>query len=70
VFAMAKRKKRTDDSLPMQLKALRKRLGLTQAEAAERIHVTRTSWSFWEAGMRTPSQRTLFLIQLLKDGKI
>ncbi len=42
-------------SLPERLKALRERLGLTQAEAAARVGVSRRAWIKWEKEGRKPS---------------
>lgn len=57
---------------PRRIELLRKRLGLTQAEAAERVGVTRRQWAAWEGGTRKPSGPATVLLDLLdsRDGKI
>jgi DNA-binding transcriptional regulator YiaG len=40
---------------PARLKALRERLDLTQAEAAEKTGVATRTWISWEHGHRKPS---------------
>lgn len=49
---------------PERLKTLRTRLDLTQAKAAERIHVSQSVWSAWERGAKTPSAAMLLLVEL------
>jgi DNA-binding transcriptional regulator YiaG len=44
---------------PEKLKAIRKKYGLTQVQAAERIGVTTRCWVAWENNQRTPSRITL-----------
>lgn len=55
---------------PERIKKIREKLGLTQAEAAEKVHVSQSVWSAWERGARTPSEQSAFLIELLLKGKI
>ena len=43
-------KKDTYDSIPDRIKAERKRLSLTQIEAAEKCEVTRVQWGRYERG--------------------
>ncbi|MBI2061184.1 MAG: helix-turn-helix transcriptional regulator [Nitrospirae bacterium] len=60
-----------------RVRQIRKRLGLTQAELAERLGTTRTTISRWEAGIRQPSRMVLnalgWLVEIsgksLKGGK-
>ena len=40
---------------PTELKRIRKRLGLTQAEAAARLATSQSRWSDWEAGKSSPT---------------
>lgn len=42
----------------MKMHEWRRTEGLTQQEAAERCGVDAVSWSLWENGKRTPSQKT------------
>jgi DNA-binding transcriptional regulator YiaG len=64
-------KKRTSpDYTPDAIRKLRKRLGLTQTQAAARVGVTQRAWLSWETGAITPSRQSLILIRLLDDGKI
>jgi DNA-binding transcriptional regulator YiaG len=55
---------------PEQIKALRDKLGLTQAQAAEKVGVGQGVWSAWESGQRRPSRQSAILIDLLRQGKI
>ena len=52
------------------LKNLRLDRGLTQAELAERIHVTRQAVSRWETGETVPNTETLKLLSRLYDVSI
>ena len=55
---------------PKRLFALRKRLGLTQADAAAKVRVSLRSWAAWELGEQIPSSPHQLLITLLESGKI
>ena len=57
---------------PRELRALRRRLGLTQKQAAEKIGVARRTWMYWETPSRDrrPSRAHAKLIALLTDGKL
>lgn len=44
---------------PMQLKKLRKDLGLTQAGAAESVRVERQTWISWERDANKPTARSI-----------
>ncbi len=57
-------------SMALRLTAIREKLGLTQAETAEKLGVTRQSVMSWERGLRIPDARSLKLIELLEHGKI
>lgn len=46
------------EPLPAQLRARRRRLGLTTAEAARRMGVTRWTFGMWESGRQQPSGRS------------
>ena len=52
------------------LKKLRLDHGLTQAELAERVHVTRQAVSRWETGETVPNTDTLKLLSRLYDVSI
>jgi len=49
-------------SLGARIATHRKALGWTQQELAERLGVSRTSVSLFEAGLSTPSERTIALM--------
>lgn len=51
-----------------ELKALRIQLGLSQADAAEMVHVSMRCWQYWEAGERAINQSALALFILLTNG--
>jgi DNA-binding transcriptional regulator YiaG len=53
---------------PEQIKAARGTL--TQAEAAKKVHVNQGVWSAWEAGARTPSRQSAYLIRLLRENRL
>ncbi len=53
-----------------KIKALRKRLGLTQVQAAEKIGVAPRTWISWENNHRTPSAAAVKLLQLLSQGSL
>lgn len=55
---------------PEQIKALREKLGLTQAEAAAKIAVGQAVWAAWESGQRKPSRQSALLIDLLRRKKL
>ena len=67
MLVMAKR--RIKIPTPDELRAIRARLELTQAQAANRVAVTRETWSYWETGSRIPSRSLALLIwQLSKEN--
>ena len=64
------RKKSGEPLTPERIKAIREALGLTQAEAAERVRVSQSVWSAWERGTRTPSRQSELLIRFLQQKKL
>lgn len=64
-LAMAKRKSTT--WTPAQIKALRRRLKLTQAQAAGKVGVGQAVWSAWESGVRKPSRQSRILLDILAE---
>jgi DNA-binding transcriptional regulator YiaG len=44
---------------PDQVKKLRKRAGLTQAEAARTVHVSLRTWQSWETPNQSEHARTM-----------
>lgn len=63
-------KKDTYDSIPSRIKAERKRLALTQVEAAEKCEVTRVQWGRYERGESEFGGRVLrAFIALGADGQ-
>jgi putative transcriptional regulator len=52
---------------PEQIKALRARLGLTQAQMAERMGVALQTYQQWEHGRRKPRRPTLKLLEILTN---
>jgi DNA-binding transcriptional regulator YiaG len=71
---MAKRKPKPTAAAPSytpeKIQALRKRLGLTQTEAAEKVGVTQRAWLSWETGAVIPSRQSVILIRQLDQGKL
>lgn len=66
----AAREKKPQPPSPDELRALRKRLGLTQAEAAEKIGVSHRAWIAWENDERTPSATATQIIRLLSENTL
>lgn len=56
----------TDVDIPLLIKELRKRLGLTQEQFAQKVGVTYGSVNNWENGKRTPQP---FLVRRLIEIK-
>lgn len=48
-----------------QLRELRKRYGISQARAAELVHVQRRAWERWESGSRSVPEMAVHLFCLL-----
>lgn len=55
---------------PKRLAALRDKLGLNQKQAAEKVSISQSQWSSFEAGKRTPTRPIARLIELLETGTI
>ena len=55
---------------PEQIKALRKRLGLTQPQISELLQIGEKTWTRWETGRERPSRSINVLLFALKDGKL
>lgn len=66
---MAK-KRRQPAFTPAKVKSVRDNLGLTQAEAAEKVGVSRRAWAAWESGERQLSPSSIILLRLLAEGKL
>lgn len=56
----------TQTTLPTRLKEERKKLALTQQEIAEKVSVTRETWSRYESGKIHPGSEVI--VQLVKLG--
>jgi DNA-binding XRE family transcriptional regulator len=56
--------KKSANPWPGKLKALRKRLGLTQAQAAEKAGVATRTWISWENDQRAPGRLTQRLLKV------
>lgn len=50
---------------PVEVKRLRKRLGLSQARLAKQLGVNRVAVAFWEGGTRQPSRMAVHFMRLL-----
>ncbi len=55
---------------PDQIKALRKRLDLTQPQISELLQIGEKTWTRWETGRERPSRSINVLLCALNDGKI
>lgn len=53
---------------PKQIKAIRERLELTQARAAEKVGVSRSHWAAMETGQQHFSKSVAILIDMLDRG--
>lgn len=53
-----------------QLRKLRERLGLTQAELSELLQIGVKTWTRWESGRERPSRSMNVLLCALHDGRI
>lgn len=56
--------------LPGEIKNLRQRLGLTQAEICELLQIGEKTWTRWENGRERPSRVLNVLLCALRDGKL
>ncbi len=63
---MAKKK----NDWPARLRAIRERLGITQAEAAARVRISQSQWSAFESGTRQPTRPVAYLLELLESGTL
>lgn len=73
VHTMAKKQaspKPAPNPWPARLRALRERLALTQAAAAQKVRISRRAWVKWEMGDQIPSPAHQLLIELLEQEKI
>lgn len=52
---------------PRQIKALRKKLGLTQAELARQLGVNRAAVNQWEHGKQNPLPMAVKFLRLLEE---
>lgn len=55
---------------PEQIKALRRRLGLTQPQISELLQIGEKTWTRWETGRDRPSRSINVLLFALNDGKL
>jgi DNA-binding transcriptional regulator YiaG len=56
--------------LPEEIRALRRRLGLTQAEIASLLQIGEKSYTRWESGKARPSRSVNVILHALRDGRI
>lgn len=55
---------------PPEIKALRQRLGMTQASICELLQIGEKTWTRWETGRERPSRAMNVLLSALRDGQI
>jgi DNA-binding transcriptional regulator YiaG len=67
---MGKKRPALVTNWPQRLADLRKRLDLTQAEAAAKVRVSLRAWVKWEHGEQVPTPSHQLLIDMLEQGKI
>lgn len=53
-----------------RLRAWREGQGLTQTEAAKRIHATQSAWTAWESGRKAPDLHFAHQLETLTRRKI
>jgi DNA-binding transcriptional regulator YiaG len=70
MMLMARKRRTSNPWTPRRLKALRSRLGLTQAAAAAKVGVATRTWIGWENGYRTPSPSAAMLLQMLSENRL
>lgn len=66
---MAKKRPRIGNPWPARLKAIRKRLGITQEEAAAQTDVSIHTWVAWENDQRRPGRMALKLLKKTFPGE-
>lgn len=54
--------------LPTELKSLREKFGLTQAQIGDLLRIGEKSWTRWETGRQRPSRSTNVILKMLKLG--
>lgn len=52
---------------PDELRALRERLGLSQAQAAAQVHVAPRTWARWESGARHIPESIVHLFHVVNS---
>jgi len=65
IMAKQRKKESAPNPWPARLKTLRKYLGISQREAAEKTGVVKGTWIAWENSQRVPGRMA---IQLLKKA--
>lgn len=72
MLTMTRKKRAPADLTPEDIRNIRKKLGLNQRQAAERIGVARRTWMYWESAKRgqAPSTTAIKLIRMLEAGKL
>jgi DNA-binding transcriptional regulator YiaG len=55
---------------PKEIKALRSRMGLSQAKISDLLQIGQKSWTRWETGRERPSRVINVLLRALADEKI
>ena len=63
------RDKRTAKSWVHRLRAIRKRLGLSQSQAAKKLEVPVATWRNWEQGRNAPHAGMARLIEIIFPAK-
>ena len=58
------------DTLGEKLRSLREEMGCTQKKIADKIHVERATYSFYESGNRLPSYEKLIMLADLYDVSV
>lgn len=57
-------------ALGKRLLAIRELMKITQADAAEKMGVSRQTWSAWERGSKSPHRAHLKLLDFLENGQL
>ena len=70
MLTMGRTPKKRKTAFGKRLVFIRQRLGLNIAQAAARVKVSKSAWSAWETGERTPDAGHNLLIDMLENDQL